>query len=182
MYQILYCKVLFDLSLKNLTKNSLTGAIEQNSNRKAFSFETFWLLLIQPWTSKTKVDSLFHMKDCTITNLTGGQILVMITKMRTLVKATIMQHLDLNNMLVNYYKWRQIIHCKRFCSRQRAQMTLVSNKIYIIRFPKRNSFDQWKAYCKKRIIYALKTCLLTKFYTPLICVIQNWSIIVFIVV
>ena len=44
-------------------------------------------------------------KNCTITNFTGGQILVMIKKIRTLVKTTIMQkHLDLNNMLLNYYK------------------------------------------------------------------------------
>ena len=34
-----------------------------------------------------------------------------------------------------------------------------------------------KAYCKKRIIYPLKTCCLTKFYTPLICAMQKWSII-----
>ena len=31
MYQISYCKVLFDLLLKDLTKKSLTAAIEQNS-------------------------------------------------------------------------------------------------------------------------------------------------------
>ena len=34
------CKVLLDLSLKNLNKNSLTAALEKNSNREAFSFET----------------------------------------------------------------------------------------------------------------------------------------------
>ena len=62
MYQISYCKVLFDLSLKNLTKNSLTAAIEQNSNREAVSFETCLPSLIQPQTSKTKMNFLFHMK------------------------------------------------------------------------------------------------------------------------
>ena len=39
MYHISYCKVLFDLSLKNLTKKLLTGAIKQNSDRKAFSLK-----------------------------------------------------------------------------------------------------------------------------------------------
>ena len=34
------CKVLLDLSLKNLNKNSLTAALEKNSNREAFLFET----------------------------------------------------------------------------------------------------------------------------------------------
>ena len=48
MYQISYCEVLFDLSLKNLTKISLTAAIEQNSKRKALSFETCWPSLMQP--------------------------------------------------------------------------------------------------------------------------------------
>ena len=33
------CKVLLDLSLKNLNKNSLTAALEKNSNREAFLFE-----------------------------------------------------------------------------------------------------------------------------------------------
>ena len=90
-------------------------------------------------------------------------------KIQNSCKATIIQnHLDLNHMLLNYYKWKQIIYCKRFSFCQWAQITLFSNKIYIIVFPKRNFFDQWKSYCKKRIIYALKTCCLTKFYTPLI--------------
>ena len=40
MYQISKCKVTFGLPLKNLTKNSSTAAIEQNSNRNVFSFET----------------------------------------------------------------------------------------------------------------------------------------------
>ena len=107
----------------------------------------------------------------------------MIKKIGTLVKATIMQnHLGLNNVLLNCYKRRQIIHCKTFCSRQWAQMTLDSNKNFIIRFPKRNFFDQWKIYCKKKNYIWLKTCQLTKFYTPLICLMQNWSIIVFTVV
>ena len=114
--------------------------------------------------------------NCTITNFTGGQILVMTKNIRK------QNHLGLNNMLLNYYRWRQIIHCKRFFYRQWAQMSLVSNKIYIIGFPKRNYFDQWKAYCRKRVIYAPKNCRLIKFYTPLICVIQNWSIVVFTVV
>ena len=35
-----YCNVNFDLFLKDLTKSSLTAAIEQNSNRDSFSFET----------------------------------------------------------------------------------------------------------------------------------------------
>ena len=44
-------------------------------------------------------------KNCIITNFTGSQILVMIEKIRTLVKATRMQnHLGLNNMFLNYYK------------------------------------------------------------------------------
>ena len=56
---------------------------------------------------------------------------------------------------------------------------MFAGNIYIIGFSKRNFFDLWKAYCKKRIIYALKSCRLTKFYTPSIFVMQNWSIIVF---
>ena len=75
-------------------------------------------------------------------------------------------HLGLNNMLLNYYKWRQIIHCKWFCYRQWAQMTLVSKKNLYIGFPKRNYFDQWKAYCRKRVIQALKPWRLTKSPPP----------------
>ena len=101
------------------------------------------------------------VKNCTITNFTGSQVLVMIKNIRK------QNHLGLNKMLLNYYKWRQIMHCKRFCYCQWTQMTLVSNKIYIIGFPKRNYFDHWKAYCRKRVIYAPKICCLTKFYTPL---------------
>ena len=56
------CKVLLDLSLKNLNKNSLTAALEKNSNREAFLFETCWPSLIQPSASKTKMGFLFHMK------------------------------------------------------------------------------------------------------------------------
>ena len=130
------------------------------------------------------MDFLFPMKaklsgtakNCTITNFSGGQILVMTKNIRK------QNHLGLNNMLFNYYRWRQIIHCKRFSYHQWAQMSLVSNKNYIIGFSKRNYFDQWKAYCRKRVIYAPKTCCLIKFYTPFICVIWNWSIVVFTVV
>ena len=57
-----YCNVNFDLFLKDLTKSSLTAAIEQNSNRDSFSFETCWTSLIQPWTCKKKIDFLFPMK------------------------------------------------------------------------------------------------------------------------
>ena len=51
------------MSWKNLTKNSLTAAIEQNSNRKAFLYETSWPSLIQPRASKTKMNFLFHVKE-----------------------------------------------------------------------------------------------------------------------
>ena len=101
------------------------------------------------------------VKNCTITNFTGSQVLVMIKNIRK------QNHLGLNKMLLNYCKWRQIMHCRRFCYCQWTHMTLVSNKIYIIEFPKRNYFDHWKAYCRKRVIYAPKICCLTKFYTPL---------------
>ena len=120
-------------------------------------------------------------KNCTITNFTEGQILAMIKKIRTLVKTTIMQnHLDLNNMLLNYYKWRQTSTVKD--SVPANDLKWLSSAIKFIGFLKRNFFDQWKSYCKKRVIYALKTCRVTKLYTPLIRIMQNWSIIVFTVV
>ena len=94
-----------------------------------------------------KRNYIWQSKKLHVTNFTGGQVLVMIKNIRE------QKHLGLNNMLLNYYKWRQIIHCKRFCYRQWAGMTLVSIKIYINGFPKRNFFDQWKSYWRK-------TCLL----------------------
>ena len=162
IYQISYCKVLFDLLLKNLTKNWLTAAIEQKSNMLTFNNTSVNIKgedgFYVPYESENISGKV---KNCSITNFTGGQVLVVIKNIRK------QNHLGLNNMLLNYYKWRQIVHCKRFCYCQWSQMALVSNKIYIIGFPKRNFFDHWKAYCRKRVIYALKTCRLTKFYTPL---------------
>ena len=44
-------------------------------------------------------------ENCTVTNFIRGQTLVMIKKIRSLVKVTMMQkHLVLNNMPFNYYK------------------------------------------------------------------------------
>ena len=88
-------------------------------------------------------------------------------RIRTLVKATIMQnHLGLNNMLLNYCKWRQIIHCKRFHSHQWAQITLISNKIYIIGFPKRNFLINEKYISKKELYMHWKPVVSLNFTPP----------------
>ena len=75
-------------------------------------------------------------------------------------------HLGLNNILLNYYKWRQIIYCKGFCPRQWAQMTLVSNKIYIIEFPKRNFLTKEKHIAKQELYIHWKPAVSLNFTPP----------------
>ena len=99
-------------------------------------------------------------KNCTITNFTGGQVLVMTKNTRK------QNHLDLNNMLLNYYRWRQIIHCKRFFTANELRWVWSAIKSISLDFQRETILINEKHIAEKELYMHRKTAVSLNFTHP----------------
>ena len=82
-------------------------------------------------------------------------------------KATIIQnHLGLNSMLLNYYKWRQIIHCKSFCSPNELRRVWSAIKFISLDFERQTFLINEKHTAKKEFYMHWKPVVSLNFTPP----------------
>ena len=113
-----------------------------------------------PYESKTISGKV---KNCSITNFTGGQVLVVIKNIRK------QNHLGLNNMLLNYYKWRQIMHCKSFVTANELRWLWSAIKFISLDFQRETILITEKHIAEKELYMHWKPAISLNFTPLYIC-------------